>query len=299
MKLFVKQTKPVGNITLMAIFAAILASFSLFMAFVPFASFVLAFFLPLISAMVAYFVEPKYLPIYIIGSIALCLGVSFFNIGDTVFIVIPSVFSGCFYGLLRSKRIPSQMLVALTAVLQFILNILAFFILQTITGVDVIDVALKLVGFSESAHIRDIVPAFILAYSFAESVVNLLVIEIVTSKFSKDSFDMPYERFLSPILGFAFGALSILFAFIYSPVAYVSLFASIFFSFVGSHLLLEKRPIWVYVLLVILLIASLFMYALFNQFFHEGTELNLTSVFSMSIAFTSFVSIFENKGVKI
>lgn len=283
----------------MAIFMAILASFSLFMAFVPFSSFVLAFFLPLISAMVAYFVEPKYLPIYIVGSIGLCLGVSFFNIGDTIFIVIPSIFSGCFYGLLRSKNIPSQFLVALAATLQFCLNLLAFVLLKTITGVDVLEVAIKLIGLSENTYIRNIVPAFLLAYSFAETIVNLLVIEIVTSKFSKDSFGMPYENFLSPILGFSFGLLSIVFSFIYSPVAYVCLFASVYFAFVGAHILFEKKPIWIYVFLAVLLVISLFAYAIFNQKFVHGTELNLFSAFTMSISLISFIAIFASKRVNI
>jgi len=299
MKLFVKQTKPTGNITLMAIFMAILASFSLFMAFVPFSSFVLAFFLPLISAMVAYFVEPKYLPIYIVGSIALCLGVTFFNIGDTVFIVVPSILSGSLYGLLRSKKIPSQFLVAITAFLQFGLNLLAFFLLKVITDVDVIEVALKLTGLLDHPHIDNIVPAFILAYSFAEAVINLLVIEIVTSKFSKDSFNIPYEKWISPILGFVFGILSVVFSFVFPPIAFVCLFLSFYFSFVGAYILFKKMPIWIYVLLVILLVMSLFLFAIFNQSFKEGTELNLASLFAMSVSLSSFVAICVHKRVNI
>lgn len=299
MKLFVKQTKPIGNITLMAIFAAILASFSLLMAFLPLSSLVFGFFLPLISAMVAYYVEPKYLPAYIVGAIALCLGVSFFNIGDTVFVVIPSVFSGTFYGLLRNKKIPSQFLVALTAILQFALNMLAFVILRAITNVDLLDTALNLLGLSESENIINIVPAFLLSYSFAEAIVNLLVIEIVTSKFSKDSFNIPFEKWLSPILGFSFGLFSVIFAFVNPAIAYIALFLSIYFSFVGSHLLFEKHRIWVYVSPVILFILSIFLYAILNQMFPSGTELNLGSIFTMSLSLISFVSILENKRVNI
>ena len=66
MKLFKKQETPTGNLALLGIFAAIMGAFSIILALVPFSNLVLGLFLPLISAVAAYYTENKYLPAYII-----------------------------------------------------------------------------------------------------------------------------------------------------------------------------------------------------------------------------------------
>ena len=106
-----------------------MGAFSIILALVPFSNLVLGLFLPLISAVAAYYTENKYLPAYIVGASALCLGLTFYNWGDTLFVVIPSIVSGSFYGFLRDKKIPSQFLIILTSLVQVLLNWGAFYIL--------------------------------------------------------------------------------------------------------------------------------------------------------------------------
>ncbi len=291
MKLFKKQDTPIGNLALLGIFAAIMGAFSLILALVPFSSLILGLFLPLVSAVASYYTENKYLAAYVVGSSALCLGLTFFNWGDTLFVVIPSIVSGSFYGLLRDKKIPSQFLIILTSLVQVLLNLGAFGILLLTTGVNIIDTLMAILNLKTNT----IIPAFIVTYSIAETILSFFIIEGVLNKFSKEAFSFPVERFISPSLGILFGGLTLAFAFIEIHMCYVFMVFGIYFSFVGASVLFEKKPLWIYVLGGVLLLASLFLFALLNSHFPEQSGISLASIFFISISLTSFVSIFVNK----
>ena len=291
MKLFKKQETPTGNLALLGIFAAVMGAFSIILALIPLSSLLLGLFLPLVSAVASYYTENKYLPAYVIGASALCLGLTFFNWGDTLFVVIPSIFAGSFYGFLRDKKVPSQFLIILTSVVQTLLNVAAFYILLGVTNVNIFEVLVNALQLPNDY----IIPGFIVTYSIAETVLSFFIIEGVLNKFSKEAFSFPNERFISPCLGILFGGLTLGFAFIEIHFCYVFMVFGIYFSMVGASVLFEKKPIWVYVLGGVLLLASLFLFALLHGSFPEQSGISLASIFFISISLTSFVSIFVNK----
>ena len=293
MKLFKKQETPTGNLALLGIFAAVMGAFSIILALIPLSSLLLGLFLPLVSAVASYYTENKYLPAYVIGASALCLGLTFFNWGDTLFVVIPSVFAGSFYGFLRDKKIPSQYLIILTSVVQTLLNVAAFYILLGVTNVNIFEVLMNALQLPNDY----IIPGFIVTYSIAETILSFFIIEGVINKFSKDAFEFPRERFISPALGTLFGGLSLGFAFIEIHFSYIFMVLGIYFALVGSSVLFENKPIWVYILSGVLLLLSLFLFALLNKQFPQYSAINLASIFFISISLTSFVSIFVNKKV--
>ena len=291
MKLFKKQETPTGTRALLGIFAAVMGAFSIILAVIPLSSLLLGLFLPLVSAVASYYTENKYLPAYVIGASALCLGLTFFNWGDTLFVVIPSIFAGSFYGFLRDKKIPSQYIIILTSVVQTLLNVAAFYILLGVTGVNIFEVLMNALQLPNDY----IIPGFIVTYSIAETILSFFIIEGVINKFSKDAFTFPKERFISPALGILFGGLSLGFAFIEIHFSYVFMVLGIYFALVGSSVLFENKPIWVYILGGVLLLLSLFLFALLNKQFPQYSAINLASIFFISISLTSFVSIFVNK----
>ena len=293
MKLFKKQETPTGNLALLGIFAAVMGAFSIILALIPLSSLLLSLFLPLVSAVASYYTENKYLPAYVIGASALCLGLTFFNWGDTLFVVIPSIFAGSFYGLLRDKKIPSQYLIILTSVVQTLLNVAAFYILLGVTNVNILEVLMNALRLPNDY----IIPGFVAAYSIAETVLSFFIIEGVINKFSKEAFAFPKEKFISPCLGILFGGLSLGFAFIEIHFSYVFMVLGIYFALVGSSVLFDVKPIWVYVLGGVLLLLSLFLFALLHSHFPRYSAINLASIFFISISLTSFVSIFVNKKV--
>ncbi|MCQ2773133.1 MAG: hypothetical protein MJ238_07695, partial [Bacilli bacterium] len=189
MKVLTKQETPTGNIALLAIFSAILASFSLLMAFIPGLSIALGLFLPLVSAVAIYFTENKYLPFYVIGATALCIGVSFFNIGDTLFFVVPSIVSGSLFGFMRTKKILPQLNLFIIGLAQFILHVIAYYLLIAITGVDMIKVIFSFFGFNVEEQFNFLIYpaiAFMLAFSLGETGLSHLIIEGFLNKFSEE-----------------------------------------------------------------------------------------------------------------
>ena len=88
-----KKETLVQNITYMAIMAAINVVFVLITVLVPFLFFLIVFVLPLTSTIVTLHCKKRYFPIYAVATIGLCMICTMWQIGDTIFYVIPSVIS--------------------------------------------------------------------------------------------------------------------------------------------------------------------------------------------------------------
>ena len=80
--MFKKRETLTQNIAYMGLMAAINVIFVLLTYFVPFLIFVLVFVLPLTSVVVTIFCQKKYLPIYMLATIGLCLITTFNNFSD-------------------------------------------------------------------------------------------------------------------------------------------------------------------------------------------------------------------------
>ena len=109
MGLFSKKETLIQNMTFMGIFSAInvvisLLSTILFAVATPI-SILLIIVLPLTSTVVELFCKDKYYPIYLFSTIGLSLVVTMWDMQNTIFYLIPSVFTGYIFGLLTKKRI--------------------------------------------------------------------------------------------------------------------------------------------------------------------------------------------------
>lgn len=302
MKVLTKQETPTGNIALLAIFSAILVSFSLLMAFVPPLSIVLGFFLPLVSAVAIYYTENKYIPFYIIGASALCMGVTFFNFGDTLFFVIPSIISGSLFGFLRTKKLLPQLNLFVIGLAQFVLHVLAYYLLIAITGVDLVKTVSSFLGLDGKpfADLLILSSSFMLAFSFGESGLNHLMIEGFLNKFSEEQTkDRFITRIILSIISILAGISSIVFGVFGTPLFTVSFVVSAFFAITCLDVFfVQKRPIWIYVLLGISFLLSIFLFAIFNQFIEGNNSISLLSIFPISLSIVTFVSNIENKMAK-
>lgn len=302
MQLFKRQETSTGNIALLGIFSAILAVFSLIIAFVPFTSVVFSLILPLISAVATYYVQKKYIPLYVIGASLVCLGVTFFDIGDTLFFIIPSIISGSLFGFLRTNRLFPQLNLLIISVVQFVLHVIAYFLLIAITGVDMLDVITTILGLNSSFNYSAVFAALLISLSFGETGLNYLIIEGVIERFEEiEAGESFKERLCGVIIAVFLGILCIVMAFgvldmQLMPVLFV---LTLYFSISGTdYLFTKKRPIWIYVLLGILLLASLFFVAIFYQNQDSVHGLGLLAAFPISLSIATFVSILENKMAK-
>ena len=104
MALFKKKTTLVHHITYMGIMAAINLIFILLATFVPPLMFILILLLPFASTVVGYYCLKRYYIIYAVATVGLCFLCSF-NIGDTIFYVVPAIASGFVLGVLFALAI--------------------------------------------------------------------------------------------------------------------------------------------------------------------------------------------------
>ncbi len=299
MQLLKRQETPTGNIALLGIFSAILAVFSLIIAFVPFTSVAFGLFLPLISAVAAYYVQKKYIPLYMVGASLICVGITFFNIGDTLFFVIPSIFSGSLFGFMRTKKILPQFNIFIISLVQFILHIIAYYLLIVITGIDMLNVVVSLLNLNDAKNYMILFISALLSLSFGETGLNYLIIEGVLEKFSIETTkEDPIARMINASIAFILGIVSILMGIgtIGSQTLPIIFVMMLYFSISGADYLFSKiRPVWIYVLLGFLMIASLFLVAIFYQNDNPIGSLGLLASFPVSLSLVTFVSILENK----
>lgn len=300
MKVLTKQTTPTGNIALLGIFSAILASFSILMALIPGLSIVFGLFLPLVSAVAIYFTENKYIPFYITGAAAICIGITFFNIGDTLFFVIPSIISGSLFGFMRTKKILPQLNLFVIGLAQFVLHLTAYYLLIAITGINMVNVIFSFLGFAGEEYATFIIyPAisFMLAFSLGETGFNYLVIEGFLNKFSEEAKEKHWiTRLILSLVSVGLGILCIVLGRFERHELMIFFVISTYFSLSGLDMLfMEKKAIWIYVLLGFSFLLSMILAAIINPMFDEKFSAASFAVFPICLSVVTFVSIIENK----
>jgi hypothetical protein len=290
MNFFQKKTTLTQNIAFMALLAAIDAVFSVLATLVPFSDLLVVLFLPLVSALAGCYLSNKYLPIYVVAAIALCLIVSCYDLGAVLFYVIPAILSGTLYGFLIDKRIPISLTVFVVALLEMGLNYLMLNLVQVIYQVNMIDSMKTILGCSFYHSIDDIIPTAIFGFSLAQTALSHFFIVGVLENFKKEITPETVYDFWKPILGLLFGALALGFGFVYVPLAYLFLAFSIYFSLLAIPGLIRPLPWWVFLILGILEGGSIYGFALLRGLFPNDTSLLLVSLFFISVDTPSLIS---------
>lgn len=281
-----KKDTLLQNITYMAIMAAINVVFVLITVLVPFLFFLIVFVLPLTSVIVTLHCKKRYFPIYAVATVGLCMICTMWQIGDTIFYVIPSIISGFLFGLMVEKRVPSFWILTVTTLVQIALSYASIPLINLITGKDVVVDFATVFKLGDFQYLNYVVPCFIFFISLAQQIIAYMVIREELPKFGY-TLNEPKELPLS--LAIACGSSSILafiFAFIPNcgPISYLlSLVALLFACYAVFYLVLEKNTI-VYICLGASAIVSLFLFALLYGQMKEPLGLVLINIFFFIIA---------------
>ena len=255
--------------------------------YVPFLMVLLVLILPFISAVVSYFCEKKYYIIYTIASIGLCL---IFNIADTLFYIVPAIFSGFFIGLLLDKKINPFWMILCSTIIEASLSYTFIPLIKLLTNVDVINsffTLFKLTSFAYKAELMHIVILFV-ALTQCSLTHFVLLTEIKKLGIETDTrvdYFGPYILGLLTCL-----TIGLIFALTYTPPSLAFIALSFYFAvFLLIELLFSKKVI-VYVLLgTTLLIAFIVFVLLFTQIIRP-LGFVLFGLFPLAIAVTSFIN---------
>ena len=174
--MFKKRETLTQNIAYMGLMAAINVVFVLLTYFVPFLIFVLVFILPLTSVIVVLFCEKKYLPIYMLATIGLCLIATLNNFSDTLFYVIPALISGVAFGLLVERKISPIWIIFASTLITTGLSYAFVPLIEAIYGQNIITVFLTVFKVNEFKYIDFMVPCFIYLISLIQSLLSYIVI---------------------------------------------------------------------------------------------------------------------------
>lgn len=299
MKRLTPRTTPATNIAFLAIMAGIDALLSLVSALLPASALFLLFFIPFTSALVAYYCQARYYPIYLFGALGVCIAVSAWDFQNTLFYVLPGLFTGDVYGFCLKKNWPSSWSVFLSSLTQFAFFALSLWLVKLFYEVDVRVTLLSMLGKEWSEEVGIIFPLFALSYSFgAVSLAHLFF--SLQAKYLNLHFPEPpqvdWPSFLASILSIA---LSFLFFFLLPAWGYFFLGLGFYWALV----LFVRRcwnPRWpLFAFLAGFLFLSVLLFALFYQKMPAGTGLGLTNLFSLSFAASSFLDSVLGKKKKL
>ncbi len=273
----------------MGIMAAINVLFVLLTTLVPFLLFLIVFVLPLTSAIVTIYCKKKYFIIYAISTIALCMIVTIWNIGDTIFYVIPSIISGFLFALLLEKRINPLYIIMITTIVQVVFSYLSIPLIKLITSLSIIETFANAFKITSFAYIDYLVPVAILLLSFIQQIISYAVIKEELEKFVKLE-EAKYSKFLLQSISIIVLIAMVVLAYLMPEYSLCLLcIATILSTHQFVDLIVSKNYL-VYILLGIGAIVVFFLFAAFYQQIKEPLGILLIGLYSFLVSIISLIN---------
>lgn len=169
MRFFRQRITPAENIAFIAMIVAFDAILSLVSVLLPFAAIFIMLVAPLGGAAVSLFCKKRYIAVYLIAAIGICLAVTAWELMTVLFYMIPTLICGAAYGLLWKLNAPISVNVFAITLLSVLFFYLSILLIRGLLGVDMIEFLLSLIKRNNDDYSRDIFPLFILGYSFAQA----------------------------------------------------------------------------------------------------------------------------------
>ena len=254
MSIFRKRETLLENITYMGLMAAINVVFVLLTFFVPFLLFFLVLILPMGNAIVTIYCKKRYYPIYALATIGICMLVTMTNIGDTIFFVIPSLVTGFVFGLLIKKDIPIIVTIAAATAIQIVLTYPGLWLATQIlypNQEDIFVAAARTIGVTNDTLVEYIKHQIIAVIALVQEVLAFIVIKGEIGKLGVDIKENNWmEKYLPIILLITCALLSLLFAFVYSPISYIFMLGTCLFGIYETGLLILEKKKWIILSLI-------------------------------------------------
>ena len=263
MKLSQKKETLIQNITYMALMAAINVIFVLLTTLVPFLVFLIVFVLPLTSTIVTLHCKKRYFPIYAVATVGLCMLCTIWKIDDTIFYVIPSIFSGFAFGFLVEKKVPSFWIILVTTFIQIGFTYASIPLIKLMTGRDIIVDFATVFMIKDFIYLDYVTPCFIFFLALAQQILAFVIIREELPKFG---YELSEPKNISLSLGISILSsivMVVIFAFVYGPLSYLFTLISLFLSVYSITYLIGKNNLVIYISLGVSALVSFFLFAVF------------------------------------
>ncbi len=294
MAIFKKKKTLIGNIAYMALMAAINVIFILLSAWIPVLFILLIFILPLASTVVTYFCKKKYFLIYAIATILLCTLASFWDIGNVIFYVIPSLVSGFIFGILIEKGVSPIIIILCGVLAQVTLSYLAIPLIYLIYQRNIVTDFATLFSLQNFAYLKYVQNIFICVLAIVQQAISFMIIyEEISKLYINPRFEKK-DNLIVPCATLFFIVLSVVLAFLYPELSYTGMILSLLLGFycIGSLIVEKKR--WIIVTLLISLIFSMFIFSLLYLPVSNSTSqplgLLVAQIFPLFCAIIGFIN---------
>lgn len=245
----------------MALLSAVDAVFALLGAFFPMSSLFLMVVVPLTSAIAAFLLPLRYLPLFVLIAFSVCLGSSFWDFQNTIFYIFPSLVIGALFGFFTVKRVPEDCGLFLLSLCECLLFGIALLLIYAIYGISMEEVLLALFHLTKNEYLSHVFPLFCLVYSYAQMAVTYLFMRLFLERLGFEKQPLETPRWV----GFAFGGTFLLLGlltFVYPLVGYFFLGATSYWIVETSIRSLPYARKGIYVLLGLGLFGGLLLFAL-------------------------------------
>ncbi len=292
MKVFTKKETPVQNLAFCAIIAGFDGILSLVSAMLPLSAFFLMLIAPLLSALVGYFCQKRYYPIYLFGAFGVSIAVSAWNFENTLFYLLPSLCSGMTYGFFLRRETNVVATNFFVAMIQYSFFYLSLLLVKAIYEIDMREVIRSLLSLQSSELLYDSFALLALAYSFAVTGLSHLFFSLQAPHIGIAFKDDGKVQNWYPLISLLPALLCVLFIFIYAKLAYFFLGCAFYWALAG-FLSRFPKPHWsLYVSLGVTLFGSILSIAMVFQ----TTPVNIAPltfiVFPFSLALSSLPDVF-------
>lgn len=289
MALFKKKTTLVHHITYMGIMAAINLIFILLATFFPPLMFVFILLLPFASAVVSYYCLKRFYIIYAVATVGLCLLCSAFNFGDTIFYIIPAIASGFVIGVLLEQKVHPFWLVLSTAIINAALTYAFIPLVNLITNTDIVFSILKIFNLQDYTYRTELVYLFVFLISLAKCALSNFII-LGDAKKIGIQINTRINSFWPYIIGLETSiALAIGCSLFYLPLGLVFICISFYFAAFLLVDLIFSRKLLIYIVSGVIVLAMIFVFAIFYKSLKEPYGIVLTIIFPLAIGAVSFL----------
>jgi len=302
MAIFKKKETLTGNITYMALMAAINVIFVLLATWLPYLLFLLVFILPLTSTIVTFFCKKKYFIIYAVVTIGLCLLTTVWDIGNTLFYVIPSIISGFIFGLLLEKRISPILIILAAVITQIIFSYLALPLITVLYGRDIVSDFATFFALNNYAHLNYVKHMFICSLALVQQILSFIVINEELPKLNIDATHLKKGQMIILFLIPSFIIASVVLAFFYPELSYSVMFVVLLLSIYELGVLIVSKNKITISLLIIGAFLSVFLFAGFYSLIDQNTSepigLLLLQIYPLLIAIIGFINNYLFRNIK-
>ena len=255
----------------MALMAAINVIFVLLTTLVPFLLFLLVFILPLTSLIVCLYCKKKYFILYALSTIILCLLVTIWNIGDTLFYVIPSIITGFLFGLLLEKKMSGIIIILITTLTQAILMYPMIPLVHLITGRYIVDDFLAAFRLSTFPYTQHLTHMFIILMALIQEIISFIVVYDEIGKFGVSADDVQDDTLVISIIVISLSIAVVISYFFVNEAMNAILILLFVLGVYQTVELINKKNVVATTLIVISIIVTFFMVTGLFRFLNKNS----------------------------